>query len=126
MENRYGPGIAQAIIGEIKKVEQGTGEPDILTVKALSEATEIFRTESREALKTLRANEDIEDSVMNCINFTRAQQARELNRLFSLYMLSQKLFYHLYRVGMEAYRVEVPQHHPLVRDPNKPVMRNAA
>lgn len=109
LERRYGPALAQEIVDQIRKAEQPDAVPDYMTVKAASEATELFRGETRRALKTLRKARTAksDEASSRVVNLDNERAARELQRLFALYLGCQGSFYRLYGKAMRHHTEEI-------------------
>jgi hypothetical protein len=110
LERRYGPALAQDIVDQIRKTEAPDFIPGYVAVKAASEVLELFRGETREALRKLKgsrttkaANDD-----GRLVSLETARLRHEFERLFDLYFLSQRGFYRIYRKAMSAYIEESP------------------
>ncbi len=107
LEGRYGPALAQDIVDQVKKAdgqdnkEQNT---DYMPLKALSEALEIFRAETKSNVKKLKfikhAQNNANDDV---IDLEEARLEKELECLLACYWQTQKSFYTLYNRFMACY-----------------------
>lgn len=116
LERRYGPGMAQDILDQLKKAEgpnSGKDEADYLSVKTLSEAEELYRREAQIALgrfKEWRRGADA--SRKGVVEFEGAFLQKDFERAFSFYLRFHKGYHVLYRQAMQAYKVKayVPTH----------------
>lgn len=128
LERRYGPAMAQEIVDQLKRAEalEASGSvPDCLSVKAMSEAEEIYRQEARIILKRLRAwKRDSMIGRQDVLEFEGVFLGRELERTFGFYLRFNKGFHVLYRQAMQAYKVKayVPAHE---RDQNNIILQAA-
>jgi hypothetical protein len=109
LERRYGPGLAQDIVDQIRKAEIAEYVPGYMPVKAVSEVVEVFRAETRNALHKLKscrkqvaANDDAGISLEN------ERIRHEYERLYDLYFQAQRGFYRLYKKAMSACTEEAP------------------
>ena len=126
LERRYGPGLAQEILDQIKKVEKpnDNNPPGFMQVKALSETTELFRKETRKALREMKESKKNYDDNKDVINMAYERAKQDCDAYFKGYLISQKSFYCLYRKAMVAYVAEQPKrktYQPIKADTN--VMR---
>ena len=127
LEQRYGPGLAQEIIDQIKKADDPDDVPPYMAVKTLSEATEIFRKDTRQKVKEVRTSKDIKKaSAKNVISFSAERQMRELEHMLALYFQCQQTFYRLYRKTLAAYIEEMPGQKRYQLRPYEPVISRAA
>jgi hypothetical protein len=111
LERRYGPAMAQEIIDQLKKAEnlkKSVSSPvEYMAVKALSEATEIYRQDAKVALKhlkTCRRNKTAPSK--NIVEFDDAFLQKEFDRSFSFYLRFHHAFHVQYRQAMAAYKVK--------------------
>lgn len=119
LERRYGPALAQEIVDQIKKAEQPETVPDYMVVKALSEATELFRSETRKAVRTLKQGKKPRKGTgekSRIVDLGEERSLRDLERLFGLYFQCQGLFYRLYRKALAGCREEIPWQRPTRRE----------
>jgi hypothetical protein len=126
LEQRYGPGLAQEIIDQIKKADDPDNVPPYMTVKTLSEATEIFREDTRKKVKEVRTSKDVKKASANVVNFGAERQMRELEHMLALYFQCQQTFYRLYRKALAAYIEEMPGQKRYQLRPYEPVISCAA
>jgi hypothetical protein len=127
LEQRYGPGLAQEIIDQIKKADDPDDVPPYMTVKTLSEATEIFREDTRRKVKAVRRSKDVDKALTkNVISFGAERQMRELEHMLALYFHCQQTFYRLYRKALAAYIEEMPGQKRYQPTPYEPVISRAA
>lgn len=110
LERRYGPAMAQEIVDLLRKAENPAAqdnEPvDYLSIKALSEGSELYRREARSALTRLKASKgNVGCGTGNVVCFDEHAMLREFERSFGFYRRFHQAFYVLYRQAMEAYRV---------------------
>jgi len=113
LEQRYGLGMAQEIIDQIKKAELPQHVPDFMPVKVLSETTETFRGEVKEAVKGLKTakhlgNYKAKEPTSNVIHLEEERLERDLAHLWECYYASQRAFYTLYHKAIAAYVEEQP------------------
>ena len=108
LEQRYGPGLAQEIIDQIKKADDPDDVPPYMTVKTLSEATEIFREDTRRKVKEVRTSKNVKNASANVVSFGAERQMRELEHMLALYFQCQQTFYRLYRKALAAYIEDMP------------------
>lgn len=105
LEVRFGPALAQSIVDEIKKVNEGNQDndhQDYMAVKALSEVVELFRRETRNALKAFKATQDQMNGLPENIPSLAGERARrDLERKLACYYIAQKAFYTLYRRALK-------------------------
>ncbi len=109
LERRYGPAVAQDIVDQIRRTETAAYVPGYMPVKAASEVVELFRKETRDALRRLKSQK--RRQVANdeaVINLELERMRQEFERLFGLYFQSQRGFYRLYCKAMSAYTEEAP------------------
>ena len=123
LERRYGPGLAQEIVDQIKKVEKpnDNNPPGFMQVKVLSETTELFRQETRKAVKEMKESEKSHDERKDVINLAYERAKQDCDMYFKGYLISQKSFYCLYRKAMAVYVAEQPQrkaYQPIKADTN--------
>lgn len=104
LEVRFGPALAQSIVDEIKKVNEGDqdNDQDYMAIKALSEVVELFRREAKHALKTLKAAKGCSKNLPEDIPSLAGERARrDLERKLACYHVAQKGFYTLYRRALK-------------------------
>jgi len=106
LETRYGAGLAQAIIDQIKKADDQNTKPDFMAVKAVSEALELFRGETREIVRKLK-NLEISNLSADIANLEEKRLQNNLERLFDCYWVTQQAFYTLYKRALKI--CEVPE-----------------
>lgn len=106
LEIRYGAGLAQEIVDQIKKTEDDTYKPEYMQVKALSEVLEVVRLDTKESVKKLKSRrfKDLPDQI-TVLEEKRLQ--REFDHLWKCYMTVQKGFYRLYNRGLKI--CEMPE-----------------
>lgn len=106
LEARYGAAIAQQIIDQIKKADDLGHRPDYMPVKAVSEALELFRGETR---KTIRKLKEVKSNNLpsDITNLEEKRLQKELEHIFACYWLSQQAFYKLYNRALKI--CEVPE-----------------
>ncbi len=107
LEGRYGAALAQDIVDQVKKADMQDNKnetTDYMPLKALSEALEIFRAETKTNLKKLKfikaAANNANDEVAN---LEELRLEKELECLLACYWQTQKSFYTLYNRFMAAY-----------------------
>ena len=106
LEVRYGAGLAQEIVDQIKKTEDQDNKPEFMAVKALSEVLEVFRGEAQEIAKNLKS----ERSKALPTKVTSLEEKRlqnELTTLLKSYWLVQHGFYKAYNKALKI--CEVPE-----------------
>jgi hypothetical protein len=127
LERRYGPAMAQDILDQLKKAEglnSLDAAPDYLSVKALSEGEEMYRSDAREALKRLKACKSSTSKVRKgVVEFEGAFLQKEFQRSFGFYMRFHKGYHVLYRQAMHAYKVKA--YVPYRADQNTTVLQAA-
>ena len=106
LEVRYGAALAQEIVDQIKKADEQDNQPEFMAVKAISEALEVFRADTKEIVKKLR-NEQNRAFSGDIANLDAKRLQNDLNRLLECYWLSQQAFYKMYRKAMKI--CEVPE-----------------
>ena len=106
LEVRYGAALAQEIVDQIKKADEQDNQPEFMAVKAISEALEVFRADTKEIVKKLR-NEQNKGFSGDIANLDAKRLQNDLNRLLECYWLSQQAFYKMYRKAMKI--CEVPE-----------------
>ena len=105
LEVRYGAGLAQEIIDQIKKTEDQDNKPEFMAVKAISEVLELFRSEAQDIVKKLK----IERSKAFSANIATLEAKRlqnDLESIFECYWLVQHGFYKSYNKALKI--CEVP------------------
>lgn len=109
LELRYGPGIAQGIIDEIRKAENPDHVPGYMPVKAASEVLELFRNETRDALKSLKGKKyNPDNKEEGVVDFREMVLRQDFEKKLRLYLIAQHGFYHLYNKAMCVHVKEVP------------------
>jgi len=115
LEERYGPDLAQQIVDEIRKVERSDFEPNYTGAKAVSEALELFRGETREVLRRLQKHRSAVESGgihrlagANVADLETERLRIEFEKLFNLYFQAQKGYYDLFWRSMFYYGMKVP------------------
>ncbi|NCC23184.1 MAG: hypothetical protein EOM26_12115 [Alphaproteobacteria bacterium] len=105
LERRYGPSLAQDIVDQIRRAEDEDFIPEYMAVKAASEALELFREETRQALRKLRQASTTSAANDNgrLVNFEAAKLRTEFERRLGLYFVSQYGFYRMYRKALKKY-----------------------
>lgn len=126
LEQRYGPALAQQIIDQIKQADKPNSKPHFVTVKALSEATEIFRADARNIIKDLKETEPDDQNAASVVYIDVERQKRELERILNLYFLCQKRFYRFYHKAMAAVIEETPDYQYIKRKTSEPEQARAA
>ena len=122
LEIRYGAGLAQEIVDQIKKTDDKSHKPEYMAVKALSEALEIFRADSQKIIKKLR-NIKSNDLPANIPSLDEKRLQNELKQLLKCYWLVQHSFYTLYERALKI--CEVPAYkYDRVSEPTE--MKSAA
>lgn len=117
LEKRYGPAMAQYILDQLKRAEAldvPKSVPDCLSVKAMSEAEEIYRREAHVILERLKAwKRDSRNGRQDVVEFEGLFLAKEFERTFGFYLRFNRGFHVLYRQAMQAYKVKayVPSAH---------------
>lgn len=125
LESRYGAGLAQQIVDEIKKTEDKGYIPDFMPVKALSEALEIFRPEAQTALKRLKAFRACQSSPSkDVVDLDEKRILSDFARKWGCYRQVQHGFYTLYHRAMQE--IEVPDTDQYRKISMPPKMRQAA
>lgn len=104
LERRYGPGVAQELIDQLRRLEGKNGRRiDYMTIKAWSEVLEACRTEARSALVKLRNNATERDEPM-----AASLDAHRFAKRWAAYRASMRVFSRLYGLAMAAYAVPLP------------------
>ena len=107
LEARYGAAAAQEIIDQIKKVEDQDNDPDYLSVKALSEILEAFRTEAVAKVNKLRnAPTEVYKGSVAYLDTKRLEQ--DFNHLWQCYRITQKAYYRLIRKAIKQCETPFP------------------
>lgn len=106
LEVRYGAGLAQEIVDQIKKTEDQDNKPEFMAVKALSEVLEAFRAEAREIVKKLKIERSKGYSA-DIANLDAKRLQNDLNNIFECYWLVQHGFYKSYNKALKI--CEVPE-----------------
>ena len=106
LEVRYGVGLAQEIVDQIKKTENKDNKPEFMAVKALSEVLEIFRADAQEIVKKLKI-ERSKALPIEIANLDEKRLQKELNNVFKTYWLVQHSFYKSYNKALKI--CEVPE-----------------
>jgi len=114
LEQRYGPAFAQDLIDQIKKVDtQDNFYPDYMPVKAASEVLETFRDDAQDALTHLQTQKALDAKAANDSSAFHMQRMQaDFKRLWMLYMLAQKGYYHLFHRAMEQYQTPETKQQP--------------
>ena len=108
LEVRYGAAMAQEIVDQIKKVEDKDYQPDYMPVKAVSEALELFRQETRRSLTQLKAARATQKDVAeDVINLDAQRLLKDFERNLACYWQIQHSFYELYDRALKI--CEVPE-----------------
>jgi len=111
LERRYGPAMAQEIIDQINKANSSAPALDYMAVKALSEATELFRAEAQDLIKSLKAQKRASNkAASNILDLEQKRLEERFNKIFRLYWISMKSFYKMYDQALRAF--EVPAYTP--------------
>jgi len=100
LEVRYGAGLAQEIVNQIKKTEDQDNKPEFMAVKALSEVLEVFRSEAQEIVKKLKI-ERSKPLPTEIANLDAKRLQNDLNNIFECYWLVQHGFYRAYNQAMK-------------------------
>lgn len=106
LEVRYGAGLAQEIVDQIKKTEDQDNKPEFMAVKALSEVLEMFRAEAQDIVKKLKVERSKSFSV-EVANLDAKRLQNDLNNIFECYWLVQHSFYKAYNKALKI--CEVPE-----------------
>jgi len=106
LEVRYGAGLAQEIVDQIKKTEDQDNKPEFMAVKALSEVLELFRGEAQEIAKNLK-NERSKTLPTKVTSLEDKRLQNELTTLLKSYWLVQHGFYKAYNKALKI--CEVPE-----------------
>lgn len=106
LEVRYGAPMAQQIVDQIKKADEQDNKVDFMPVKAVSEALELFRGETRQIVKKLKSVKS-NNLPSDIANLEEKRLQNELEHIFNCYWLSQQAFYKLYDKAMKI--CEVPE-----------------
>lgn len=107
LEIRYGAGLAQEIVEQVKIADNmdQNHKPDFMPVKALSETLELFRAEARISLRELRNTAFCDnDTVIDMVNF---KKVNKFQRNHECYTQVQHAFYTLYNQALKG--CEVPR-----------------
>ncbi len=105
LEVRYGAGLAQEIVDQIKKTEDQDNKPEFMAVKALSEVLEVFRADAQEIVKKLKI-ERSKPLPSEIANLEAKRLQNDLNNIFDCYWLVQHGFYKAYNRAMKV--CEIP------------------
>ncbi len=106
LELRYGAGLAQEIVDQIKNIEDDNYKPDYMPVKALSEVLEVFRLDTKKSVKKLK-NLKSNDLPNNITDLEQQRLQREFDHLWKCYRTAQQGFYRLYNRALKI--CEVPE-----------------
>lgn len=106
LEVRYGAGLAQEIVDQIKKTEDRDNKPEFMAVKALSEVLEVFRGEAKEITKKLKV-ERVRSFPNDIANLEEKRLQNDLSNIFKCYWLVQHSFYKAYNKALKI--CEVPE-----------------
>lgn len=112
LENRYGPGLAQEIVDQIRKTEDQDYVPDYMPVKAISEVLELFRKETRDLLQSLKQRK-AQAQESNVLDMESKRIEVRLQRLLPVYWMVMKTFYTLYARVINA--PEIPAYERRLR-----------
>lgn len=123
LEVRYGAPMAQEIVDQIKKADEQDNKVDFMPVKAISEALELFRGESRQIVKKLKEAK-LKGFSDDIASLEEKRLQNELEHIFNCYWLSQQAFYKLYDKAMKI--CEVPETYRYDRYTNPTKMKMAA
>ena len=109
LECRYGFAMAQDIIDQLKKAEnlnkKVSGPINYMAAKALSEAAEIYRLETKTALSRYKNWQNAKGAAMkDVIDMEGAFLKKELQRSFQFYRRFHKAFFVTYRQAIETYK----------------------
>ncbi len=110
LEHRYSaPGVAQQVFDQIKKAEalnQKTNEKiDFMSVKAISEAGEVYRKEAQELLKRLKTMKRYSRKAANdVVKWEDKALEKEFKKFFNFFLRCNKAYWILYRQGMQTYK----------------------
>ncbi len=108
LEKRYGAAVAQGIADQIRKTMANEAAPDFMTVKAVSEALELFRGEAQALLRRLKSQPRTwGNSASNITFFDKRKLEAEFRHIYRLYWVSMKLFYPLYARAMADYQDKI-------------------
>jgi hypothetical protein len=125
LERRYGEAQAQAIVEEIRKVEDPDFRPGYMPVKAASEVLELFREEARSAIRDLKlrnAATCAANDTGGVADLELKRLHRDLEKVLGLYSLSQRSFYRLYQKAIGFYSEETPATREYKRTRHDPEM----
>jgi hypothetical protein len=106
LEVRYGAGLAQEIVDQIKKTEDQDNKPEFMAVKAISEVLELFRADAQEIVKKLKIERSKGYSA-DIVNLDEKRLQNDLNNIFKSYWLVQHGFYQSYNKALKI--CEVPE-----------------
>jgi hypothetical protein len=116
LEARYGGAIAQEIVDQIKRADDQSHNPDFMPVKAVSEALELFRGETREIVKKLR---DARENSDNFYDLETIRLQKHLKTTFGHYWKAQQGFYKLYNKAIKGCEVQKPYRYDRYTHPTK-------
>lgn len=124
LEIRYGAGLAQEIVEQVKIADNmdKTHKPDFMPVKALSETLELFRDEVRYSLKQLRSSKSDENGTV--IDIENFKKINKFQRNHECYVQVRHAFYTLYNQALKS--CEVPRKYVYERKAPPTVMKMAA
>lgn len=108
LERRFGPAMAQDIMDQLKKAENGgqNGPADYMDAKALSEGTELYRRETQAALKRLKSLKHHSGvKAPGIIDWDEAFLQKQMEKSLGFYLRFNKGYFILYRQTMDAYKI---------------------
>lgn len=110
LERRFGPGMAQQIMDELKKAENPRKKVaagfDYIGAKALSEAAEIYLRDAKTALRRYRDwKGGCGIALEGVVDMEGAFLKKEFQRSFDFYRRFNKGFFIVYRQAMQTYKV---------------------
>lgn len=106
LEVRYGAGLAQEIVDQIKKTEDQDNKPEFMAVKALSEVLGVLRGNAQETAKKLRTKRS-KSFPLEIANLEAKRLQKNLSHLLDCYWVVQHGFYKAYSRAMKI--CEVPE-----------------
>ena len=118
LEVRYGAGLAQEIVDQIKKTEDQDNKPEFMAVKALSEVLEAFRAEAQEIVKKLKI-ERSKPLPTEIANLEVKRLQNDLNNIFECYWLVQHGFYRAYDKALKICEVPTTYRYDKYTKPNE-------
>lgn len=99
---RYGCGVAQEIIDQIKKAKSSSDAPDYMVVKAVIDMVELFRGEAQAKAKELRkSRRNLPKRISNVPNLEQCRLEKEFRHIYRLWWATMKLSYPFHRKAMQ-------------------------